>query len=62
MSESPRASSGFSQYGCFLGSASLSVKKICIPPGLPIGSATHQPFSIVRTAPQSPSSNCPVKY
>lgn len=48
LSESPRASSGFSQYGCFLGSASLSVKKIRMPPGLPIGSPTHPPFSTVR--------------
>ncbi|KAK7373342.1 hypothetical protein VNO80_06746 [Phaseolus coccineus] len=53
LSESPRASSGFSQYGCFLGSASLSVKKIRMPPGLPIGSPTHPPAIQYRPHPLS---------
>ncbi|KAK7325835.1 hypothetical protein VNO80_33881 [Phaseolus coccineus] len=55
LSESPRASSGFSQYGCFLGSASLSVKKIRMPPGLPIGSPTHPPAIQYRPHPLSQS-------
>lgn len=42
---SPRASSGFSQYGCFLGSASLSVKTVCPRPSYWF---TNPPFSTAR--------------
>lgn len=42
---SPRASSGFSQYGCFLGLASLSVKTVCPRPSYWF---TNPPFSTAR--------------